>query len=164
MPGGEVIGKTDDRVAVLTLTLKAAGDVPLSVTEVGLTPQVAAGGAPLQLRFTFPLAPTVPLMERLYVAVPPAATVELVLPPCCAPSVKSVPLPLKIMVLCVPEKLIVMSPFAAPATAGAKAMFTMQEEFAAREIPQVLVCVNPALATMLLKFRIELARLVTVTA
>jgi hypothetical protein len=60
-----VTGKAAERAAVLTLTVKLAGVVPFNVREAGLTRQLAAAGAPLQLRLTFPVAPDVPLRDKL---------------------------------------------------------------------------------------------------
>ena len=52
-------------VAVLTVTLKFAGGVPFSASDVGFTEQLAAAGAPVHAKFTVPVKPGVPLKERL---------------------------------------------------------------------------------------------------
>src|SRR5438876_316578 len=63
--GRAVTDKAVERAAVLTLTVKLAGVVPCNIKEVGVTKQLAAVGAPLQLRLTFPVAPAVPLKDKL---------------------------------------------------------------------------------------------------
>jgi hypothetical protein len=59
---------------VLTVTVKAELDVPLTVTELGATAQVASAGAPLQLKATVPLKPLAGETCKLYVALCPAVT------------------------------------------------------------------------------------------
>lgn len=61
-----------DRAVVVTFTWKAVGVEP-TVSEPG-TEQVAATGAPVQVRVTFPLKPAPPII-RLKLAICPAETV-----------------------------------------------------------------------------------------
>src|SRR5215469_8761612 len=59
------------RPVVLTVTENTRGELPLTVTLVGIE-QVARTGAPLQARLTEPLKPLNGFTSRLYVAVCPA--------------------------------------------------------------------------------------------
>jgi hypothetical protein len=66
-----------DITSVWIVRVAVATAVPLGVTEVGLTTQVALAGAPVHARLTAWLNPAMGVTERVAVAVLPAVTVAL---------------------------------------------------------------------------------------
>ena len=135
------MGTANERAVVATDTVKAAGVVSLRVTVVGLTVQVAAVGAPEQLRVALPVAPVVPTMLRAYVAGEPAVTVAVVEEPSPGAMVRSTPLPVRLAELgpLVASDAMLMDAPTLPVAVGPKVALMVQVPSAATEVPQVLV-------------------------
>src|SRR5438128_1800373 len=77
------------RATVATVTVNGTAPLPVMLTLAGFTLQVEFCGAPLQVSVITPLKPATGASERLNVAVWPAATVWVVLPPEAGARVKS---------------------------------------------------------------------------
>ena len=91
-------------------------------------------------------------------------TVAVAPPPLCGPRLKSMPVPVKAIVLWVPLKLTVIRPFNSPAAVGAKATLIVQDAWPASEVPQLFVSVKPELGAMLVRLNAESAWFVIATA
>ena len=74
MKFGMAVGGTALAALVATLTVTAAFAVPVTLAGFGLIEHVEFDGAPLQLKFTEPVKPSIGIRSKVYFAVSPGVT------------------------------------------------------------------------------------------
>ena len=141
-------GDTSEVDDVLTLTVTFVGVLP-TVTGLGEIEQLAPEGAPVQTKLTDWEKPSLGASARVKDAVDPGATVTEPDEPEATAIEKSCPVPVRTTVCVAPDfpsllSVTVSVPADAPAVAGEKLTFTVQEALIAKVVPQLLVSLKLA--------------------
>jgi hypothetical protein len=153
---------------VVTVTVTFAAELP-GISVLGENAQVAPEGALAHAKVTLWLNPPWPATLRVYVADCPGATLAVKVEPEATVSVKSCPVPLRLMVCVLPATPLLLSvmvsvPEREPPAEGVNVTLMLHEAPGATLLPQSLVCLKLALVAMLLTVSAASPLLLSVTA